>query len=178
MARSKTLKAAVKAAEEEEKRLAAARDAALLPIGNLVAEGTPISDDEANNVVARRVGTPRTPKGLGPDGAAEKLYNHVDLVLLLGIADLEKGAEVAGSRGYYLKNEGVLLNQALINYALAWGCRRGYSPVQTPFFMQKGVMAECAQLAQFDEELYKVRVWGWWLGGWARGFGLNYQIEF
>jgi seryl-tRNA synthetase len=163
MARSKTLKAAVKAAEEEEKRLAAARDAALLPIGNLVADGTPISDDEANNVVARRIGTPRLPKAL-PGGAAEKLYNHVDLVLLLGIADLEKGAEVAGSRGYYLKNEGVLLNQALINYALAWGCRRGYSPVQTPFFMQKGVMAECAQLAQFDEELYKVRLWGCSLG--------------
>jgi seryl-tRNA synthetase len=170
MARSKMLKAAVKAAEEEEKRLAAARDATLLPIGNLVAEGAPVSDDEANNVVARRVGTPRTPRGLGPGGAAEKLYNHVDLVLLLGIADLEKGAEVAGSRGYYLKNEGVLLNQALINYALAWGCRRGYAPVQTPFFMQKGVMAECAQLAQFDEELYKVRFfffffWGGSLGG-------------
>jgi seryl-tRNA synthetase len=36
----------------------------------------------------------------------------------------------------------------------AW--RNGYKPVQTPFFMQKGVMAECAQLSQFDDELYKV----------------------
>jgi seryl-tRNA synthetase len=50
----------------------------------------------------------------------------------------------------------VLLNQALINCALQWGYKRGFSPVHTPFFMQKPVMAECAQLSQFDEELYKV----------------------
>ena len=41
----------------------------------------------------------------------EKLYNHVDLVGLLGIVDLEAGQTVAGGRGYYLINEGVLLNQ-------------------------------------------------------------------
>lgn len=34
--------------------------------------------------------------------------------------------------------------------------RRGFVPVQTPFFMQKDIMAECAQLSQFDEELYRV----------------------
>ncbi len=42
----------------------------------------------------------------------------------------------AGNRGYYLKNEGVLLNQALINCALQFGYRRGFKPVHTPFFMQ------------------------------------------
>ena len=41
-----------------------------------------------------------------------------------------------GSRGYYLKGEGVLLNQALINCALQFGVKAGYTPVQTPFFMQ------------------------------------------
>jgi seryl-tRNA synthetase len=64
--------------------------------------------------------------------------------------------QVAGGRGYYLTNEGPLLNQALINAALHFGYKRGYSPVHTPFFMQKDIMAECAQLSQFDEELYKV----------------------
>lgn len=29
-------------------------------------------------------------------------------------------------------------------------------PLHTPFFMRKEIMAKCAQLAQFDEELYKV----------------------
>ena len=61
-----------------------------------------------------------------------------------------------GSRGYYLKREGVLLNQALINYAIAFLARRGFTPVQTPFFMRKECMSECAQLEDFDEQLYKV----------------------
>jgi seryl-tRNA synthetase len=45
---------------------------------------------------------------------------------------------------------------ALINYAIGFLVAKGYNPVQTPFFMKKECMAECAQLAQFDEELYKV----------------------
>jgi seryl-tRNA synthetase len=93
-------------------------------------------------------------------GTCEKLarhkYNHVDLVQLLDIADLENGTKVAGGRGYFLKGAGVLLNQALINCALQFVYKRGYEPLQTPFFMRKSIMAECAQLSQFDEELYHV----------------------
>ncbi|KAF5937213.1 hypothetical protein HYC85_024719 [Camellia sinensis] len=33
---------------------------------------------------------------------------------------------------------------------------RGYTALQTPFFMRKDIMAKCAQLAQFVEELYKL----------------------
>ena len=46
--------------------------------------------------------------------------------------------------------------QALIQYAIGFLGTRGFSPVHTPFFMRQGVMGECAQLEQFDEELYKV----------------------
>lgn len=84
-------------------------------------------------------------------------YNHVDLVQLLGIVDLEAGTKVAGGRGFFLKGAGVLLNQALINCGLQFAFKRGYEPLQTPFFMRKSIMAECAQLSQFDEELYHVR---------------------
>lgn len=153
--RSKAMKAGIKDAEEEEKVLAEERDTALVPIGNLVHDTVPVSDDEKNNTIVREIGTPRLPLDLG-GGNKEKMYNHVDLVQLLDIAILEKGSEVAGSRGYYLKNEGVLLNQALINYALQFAVRRGFAPLHTPFFMQKGIMAQVAQLSQFDEELYKV----------------------
>lgn len=155
MEKSKAMKAGIKEAEENEKSVAEALDAALLPIGNIVHDTVPISDDEANNAVVREFGELRKPRDL-EGGKKEKLWNHVDLVQLLDIAVLEKGTEVAGSRGYYLKNEGVLLNQALINFAMQFGVTRGYSPMHTPFFMQKSIMAQCAQLSQFDEELYKV----------------------
>lgn len=66
------------------------------------------------------------------------------------------GTDVAGGRGFYLKGDGVRLNQALINFGLDFLEKRGYTALQTPFFMRKDIMAKCAQLAQFDEELYKV----------------------
>ena len=62
----------------------------------------------------------------------------------------------AGGRGFFLKREGVLLNQALISFALQSGYRKGFQPMQTPFFMRQSMMAMCAQLSQFDEELYTV----------------------
>jgi seryl-tRNA synthetase len=44
----------------------------------------------------------------------------------------------------------------MINYALTFLAQRGHTPLATPFFMRKDRMAECAQLADFDEQLYKV----------------------
>eukprot|EP00798_Chlamydomonas_sp_ICE-L_P002725 gene2725-12598_t len=152
MEKSKSQKVLIAEIEEREAEVIKARDAKLGTIGNLVHDSVPISQDEANNAVVKESGTPRI---MGTPGS-EKLYNHVDLVNMLGIVDLEAGAAVAGSRGYYLIGEGVLLNQALINYGLQFAYKRGYSPVQTPFFMNKEIMGECAQLSQFDDELYKV----------------------
>ncbi|KAJ0974163.1 hypothetical protein J5N97_016128 [Dioscorea zingiberensis] len=133
--------------EIEVQEAKALLDSKLEKIGNLVHDSVPVSNDEANNEVIRVWGDRRM---------EDKLKNHVDLVKLLDLADLEKGADVAGGRGFYLKGEGVLLNLALINFGLAFLRERKYVPMQTPFFMRKDIMAKCAQLAQFDEELYKV----------------------
>ncbi|URD74424.1 seryl-tRNA synthetase [Musa troglodytarum] len=139
----------IAAKELEVQEAKATLDSKLETIGNLIHDSVPVSNDEAENAVIRTWGEKRT------EG---KLKNHVDLVKLLDIVDLEKGADVAGGRGFYLKGAGVLLNLALINYGLAFLRSRNYQPMQTPFFMRKDIMAKCAQLAQFDEELYKAIV--------------------
>jgi len=146
--KSKAMKDEIAAARAATADALAARDAALSPIGNLVHESVPVSSDEKDNVVVRTWGDPGPAKG--------KKYNHVDLVRLLDIVDLDAGVAAAGGRGYYLKKEGVLLNQALIQFAIAHGMAAGAEPVATPFFLNKEIMAETAQLSQFDEELYKV----------------------
>jgi seryl-tRNA synthetase len=68
-----------------------------------------------------------------------------------------KGAKIAGHRGYFLTNDGIDLNHALIAYGLEFLRERGYKKIQPPFMMNKDQMAKTAQLDQFDEELYKVR---------------------
>eukprot|EP01047_Picozoa_sp_COSAG01_P086260 COSAG01_NODE_19316_length_1017_cov_46.108932_1_plen_266_part_10 len=67
-----------------------------------------------------------------------------------------EGTKVSGGRAYFLKGHGVMLNQALINYGLVFLARRGYTQMHCPFFMRQSMMGLCAQLSQFDEELYKV----------------------
>lgn len=134
----------LKVIEVDEKRKEVDKRLAL--IGNLVHDSVPVSNDEDNNAVVKKWGSERE------DGK----FSHVDLVQMCDLADLERGSATAGGRGYFLKGNGVLLNQAIINFGLAFLVKRGFTPLQVPFFMRKEVMAECAQLAQFDEELYKV----------------------
>ena len=143
------IKAKIALLAEAEKAAEQATNACLHKIGNIVHDSVPVSDDEENNVVYRSF-------GLDSRRMEENLPNHVDLIAMLDIADTERGTDVAGGRGYFLKGAGVLLNQAMINYALSFLAQRGHTPLATPFFMRKDRMAECAQLADFDEQLYKV----------------------
>ncbi|RKP33758.1 seryl-tRNA synthetase [Dimargaris cristalligena] len=120
-------------------------------IGNLVHESVPVSMDEANNEIMRQW----SPTGEAPQKRTDILSHHEVLHRLDGF-DAERGANIAGHRGYFLTNVGVDLNLALIMYGLNFLGAKGYKKLQTPFFMRKEVMAKTAQLDQFDEELYKV----------------------
>lgn len=75
----------------------------LLFSGNLVPDSVPVDDDEDNNLVVDTYGACDT---------EDWMLSHYDLVQMAGLANTTKGAEVAGSRGYFLTGPGVLLNQA------------------------------------------------------------------
>lgn len=132
--------------EEELKITATTRNNALREVGNHLHESCVVSSDEDENKVERTFG----------DCEARKKYSHVDLIVMIDGMNSEKGAVVAGGRGYFLTGAAVFLEQALIQHALHILHRKGYKPLYTPFFMRKEVMQEVAQLSQFDEELYKV----------------------
>jgi seryl-tRNA synthetase len=145
--RKKTMEA-IEAAEIAQKDLKVEIDKLISKVGNIVATDVPTSKDEdADNRVERSWGTPREPAGL---------LNHHDLLWRIGGYEPERGVGVAGHRAYFLRDVGVMLNQAFINYGSAFLRARGYCLLQPPYFMKKDVMAGVAQLEQFDEELYKV----------------------
>ncbi|HYF02977.1 MAG TPA: serine--tRNA ligase [Patescibacteria group bacterium] len=58
--------------------------------------------------------------------------DHVTLGQELDLLDFENAAQVSGQKFYYLKNEGALLELALINYAMAKLLKRGFTPYLTP----------------------------------------------
>jgi len=134
--------------EIQVKDLETAINSKLRQIGNIVHESVPISKDENDNRVEKTWGTPKDPESV-------KYHHHELLAMIDGYAP-ERGVTVAGHRGYFLRGVGVLLNQALINYGISFLLNRKYTPLQPPYFMKRDVMAETAQLEQFDEELYKV----------------------
>ena len=144
------------------------RDALLTRIGNMVDPEVPISQDEENDnlVVAlspipvEAVDDPDfLPCPLGkiqytmPEA---KPLTHDDLLWRIGGYEPVRGRNVGGNRAYFLTNAGVLLNQAIVNYSIAFLAARGYQILQPPLMMNKEVMAEIAQLEDFDEQLYKV----------------------
>lgn len=126
-------------------------------VGNIVHESVVDSLDEDNNELVRTW----KPEGYevaqvaSATGAPATLSHH-EILLKLDGYDPERGVRIVGHRGYFLRKWGVFLNQALINYGLAFLYEKGYLPLQAPVMMNKEVMAKTAQLSQFDEELYKV----------------------
>jgi seryl-tRNA synthetase len=122
------------------------RNTALHEIGNIVHDSVPVSNDEDNNVTERTYG----------DVETRKKYSHFDLMYMIDGYDGDRGALVAGSRGYFMKGPAVFLEQAIIQLALNILSEKDFEVLYTPFFMRKEIMQEVAQLSQFDDELYKV----------------------
>lgn len=161
-----------KIVEEDAKLpiIEAERDALLNQIGNIVDPEVPISQDEdEDNLVVTLFPEPLEAENNGdkpllPAPISKLNYTlpetkpltHDDLLWRIGGYEPIRGQQVAGHRGYFLKNAGVLLNQALINYGIAFLRKRGYQVLQPPYFMNKDVMSGIAQLEDFDEQLYKV----------------------
>lgn len=127
-------------------------------VGNLVHESVVDSMDEANNELIK-TWVPegyKEPAQVAAGSNAPANLSHHEVLLRLDGYDPERGVRIVGHRGYFLRNYGVFLNQALINYGLSFLSKKGYVPLQAPVMMNKEVMAKTAQLSQFDEELYKV----------------------
>ncbi|KAH7815044.1 putative Seryl-tRNA synthetase [Monocercomonoides exilis] len=121
--------------------------AAVNKIGAIVSPIAPASNDENDNKVLRIKGEIREGEGL---------LSHADLIRMIDGVEYNQARVVAGERGYYLKNEMVLMWMGLQNLGMQFLRKKGFTPLLPPFFMRQEVMQECAQLEQFDEELYKV----------------------
>ena len=85
-----------------------------------------------------------------------KIKDHIDISEDLDLVDLERAAKVAGARFYYLKNDLVRLNQALINFGLDFLREKGYSVVQPPYMINRESMEGAVIADDFEEVIYKI----------------------
>lgn len=84
--------------------------------------------------------------------------SHIELMQKLDMADFERGAKVAGFRGYFLKNDGALLSFAIWQYGMEFFMKKGgFSPMIVPSLVKKETMFGTGYLPQGEEDLYKTQ---------------------
>jgi len=144
---------ALSAVEEELKNL-------LLKIPNPAKKDVKFGKDERGNEVIRKYGKP-TKFDFEPK-------DHLGLGEALGIIDVERAAKVSGARFAYLKNEGVLLEFALVQYALETLMKEGFVPVVPPVLLKTEVMAGLGYMENGgDEDMFHIVKDGFTLVGTA-----------
>ncbi len=128
---------AAKALEEELNRY-------LLQIPNLPKEDVKIGRDESENEIIKKYSEPTK--------FDFKARDHLDLGEALDIIDVQRAAKVSGARFYYLKNEGALLEFALLNFALDNLLPEGFSPVIPPALIKTETMRKLGYMENGGEE--------------------------
>jgi seryl-tRNA synthetase len=124
IAEGKTLREQAGNLEKQYKQAQDDLHAALLLIPNMSHPEAPVGTTDADNKVITVHGEP-TKFTFPPK-------DHVTLAEALDLVDFEAGAAVAGQKFYFLKNEAVLLELALVQYAIQSLLKEGYTPIITP----------------------------------------------
>jgi len=145
---SKQIKEKIDDLEKKRNDYIEKRDTYRYSIGNDLHESVPVGEREESNVIIRKFGKI-------PEFDFQPL-SHVNLIQDIDGADMKKASEVVGSRFYYLKGDIVLLNFALLRFALDKLISKNFIPLWTPFFMKREVMKAAAELSDFEESLYKI----------------------
>lgn len=120
----KALKESIAGLEERLAAVEAELKDAHAKIPNMVHPEAPRGKEDKDNLEVKRVGEP-TRFDFEPK-------DHVALGQALDILDFDTATKVTGTKFYYLKNEGVLLEMALTRYAVDKLMARGFMPFSTP----------------------------------------------
>ena len=148
LVRGRDLSDAVKAAEARQTEAAAAFEALVAQIPNVVLPEVP-AGGENDYVVLETVGTPR-------DFAAEGFEprDHVDLGRMHEAIDIERGVKVSGARFYYLIGVGAQLELALIQLAMDTARSWGFTSMIPPALVRPSAMEGTGFLGQAADDVY------------------------
>ena len=144
------LKAGMAESEERLKKVMVEWQQLMLTVPNIPDMSVPDGDSDADNMEVKKCGTlPEfsfTPK------------SHVELMTALDIADFERGAKVAGFRGYFLKGDAALLSYALWQFISDHFVKKGgFTPMIVPSLVRRESFMGTGYVPQSEEDLYKTQ---------------------
>ena len=145
--------------KELDKKLSANQetmDAFLLALPNIPHASVPVGKDETDNPEVRTVG--KVPK------FEFEPQPHWDIGSRLKILDLERAAKITGARFALYFGAGARLERALINFMLDTHIgEHGYLEVLPPFMVNRESMTHTGQLPKFEEDLFKLSGWEYFM---------------
>jgi seryl-tRNA synthetase len=128
----------------------------LFALPNMPHKSVPEGKDSSENPVVRQIGTPR-------DFDFEPLP-HWTLGEKLKILDFEAAAKITGARFPLYLGKGARLERALINFMLdVHTTKHGYTEILPPFIVNRNSMTNTGQLPKFEEDLFKINGWDYFL---------------
>jgi len=122
--KGKEIKAKLEEKEPRYKEVKQMFEAYMVQVPNVMSDDVPEGKSDEDNVEIEKVGEIKK--------YDFTIKDHIQIGKDLDILDLEKGAKVAGYRGYYVKNEGASLMMALMLYAFNKMVEKGYAPMIPP----------------------------------------------
>lgn len=115
---------------------------------NITFPDMPIGEDERGNVEVKVFG--------GKPKFDFEAKDHLELGKALDLIDVERAAEVSGSRFYYLKNEAVLMQFAIFNHALGKLVNRGFIPIVVPVLLKSRALYGTGYFPSEENQVYKI----------------------
>ena len=128
----KRIKDGISEVEKDLEEIEAKLEDAARKIPNMAHPDAPVGKLDTENLEVKKVGVPRK--------FDFEARDHVQLMEELDLIDFERGTKVSGPKFYYLKNEAVFLEQALIMYALGILRKHGFTTFITPDVARQEVL--------------------------------------
>ena len=147
--RGKAIKVELKEIEDKLREVEVQFNAAMLTVPNVPDSSVPIGKDESGNVEIKKWGTP-TEFSYAPK-------DHIELSRSLDLIDFDRGAKVGGSRAYFLKNEGAMLELAVLMYTFQKLVAKGYTPLIAPSLTKEFTFFGVGHFPWSRDEVYHLQ---------------------
>jgi len=143
------LKSQLQDIEPELKKVEVMLNDLMMQVANPPAEDVPVGSDETGNQEVKKVGEPRHFEFVAKP--------HQELMEDLELLDTKRATKIGGFRSYFLKNDAVLLEQAILNYAMRLMIKQGFTPMTVPILVNSAAMWGTGYFPWGKDDHYKTQ---------------------
>ncbi len=143
----RTVKESVKAKEDELEEIMKVWRTLMLSVPNIPDMSVPEGSSDVDNQEVKTWGTIPT--------FSFEVLDHITLMEKQDMVDFERGTKTSGFRGYFLKNDGAMLEMAVWQYVMQRWQSKGFTPMLVPSLVKRETLLGTGYLPQGEDDLYK-----------------------